>query len=130
MNGKLKREDLIYPELSYKIVGALFEVFNELGYQYQEKYYQRGIGKMFSDLSISFIEQVSEPINFRGKIIGRYIYDFVVDNKIILEIKRGDRFSIQDIRQVPGYLKRSGLKLAILARFSSKGLKYKRIVNL
>lgn len=132
MNGKkieLKRKDLFYPELSYKIVGVLFSVFNELGYQYQEKYYQRAVARCFADLGISFKEQLSAPIEFRGKQIGRYIFDFLVDDKIILEIKRGDGFSIVDIRQVLGYLKKSDLKLGILARFSSHGLKFKRIIN-
>ena len=126
---ELKRKDLVYPDLSYKIIGALFDVFNELGYQYQEKYYQRGIKQLLASLEIPFQEQVVVPLEFKGKVIGRYIFDFMIDNKIILEIKRGDRFSISDIRQVLGYLKRSDLKLGILARFSSSGLRYKRIIN-
>lgn len=126
---ELKRKDLLYPELSYKIVGVLFSVFNELGYQYQEKYYQRVVARCLGDLGISFKEQLSSPIEFRGQLIGRYIFDFLVDDKIILEIKRGDGFSITDIRQVLGYLKKSGLKLGILDRFSSRGLKFKRIIN-
>lgn len=126
---ELKRKDLLYPELSYKIVGVLFSVFNELGYQYQEKYYQRAIARYLDDLGISFKEQLSAPIEFRGRSIGRYVFDFLVDDKIILEIKRGDGFSITDIRQVLGYLKKSDLKLGILARFSSRGLKFKRIIN-
>ncbi len=130
MNNNLQRTDLIYPELSYKIIGVLFDVFNELGYQYQEKYYQRAMGQAFKDLGISFKEQVSSSIEFKGNFIGRYIYDFLVDNKIIIEIKRGDRFSVNDIRQLSAYLKREGLMLGILARFSSKSLKFKRIINL
>ncbi len=130
MNNNLQRKDLIYPELSYKIVGILFEVFNELGYQYQEKYYQRAIGQAFKNLGVPFKEQVSSSIEFKGNFIGRYIYDFLVDNKVIIEIKRGDRFSVNDIRQLVAYLKKEGLNLGILARFSSKGLKFKRIINL
>ena len=130
MNNNLHRADLIHPELSYKIVGILFDVFNELGYQYQEKYYQRAMGQAFKNLGIPFKEQVSSSIEFKGNFIGRYIYDFLIDNKIIIEIKRGDRFSVSDIRQLLAYLKREELALGILARFSSKGLKFKRIINL
>ena len=43
----MQRDDILYPELSYQIIGALFEVFNELGYQYQEKYYQRALKECF-----------------------------------------------------------------------------------
>ncbi len=122
--------DLIYPDLSYKIIGSLFEVFNELGYSYRETYYQRAIAKLFGKLGIKFQEQVNFPIKFKQEIIGRGICDFLIENKIILEIKRGDRFSIQDIQQLFGYLKARSLKLGILARFSSRGLKFKRILNL
>ncbi len=121
--------DLVYPELSYRITGILFDVFNKLGYQYQEKYYQRSIGHLLRKLTIPFKEQVYAPIEFDGKTIGGYFYDFLVDDKIILEIKRGDRFSRSDIGQILAYLKRANIKLGILARFSSKGLKFKRVIN-
>ncbi len=125
----VQRKDLLYPELSYQVVGVLFEVFSELGYKYQEKYYQRAVSKELSKLGIPFKEQVASPLEYKGQTIGRYIFDFLIDDRIVLEIKRGDYFSIKDIRQVLAYLNKSGLKLAIIARFSSKGLKFKRIVN-
>ena len=125
----LKRSDLIYPELSYQIVGVLFTVFNALGYGYREKYYQRAIREELTRLKVSFQEQVSFAVLFKGKMIGRQAFDFLIDKKIVLEIKRGDFFSKTDIVQTTGYLKTANLKLAILARFSSKGLKFKRILN-
>lgn len=130
MKKSIQRHDLIYPELSYRIVGVLFSVFNELGYGYKEQYYQRAIAKELKEFGIPFQEQIVYPIKFKGSIIGKHIFDFLIDNKIILEIKRGDRFSSRDIVQTTGYLRTSNLKLAILARFSSRGLKAKRILNL
>ncbi len=124
-----KRQDLVYPELSYQIVGVLFSVFNSLGYGYKEKYYQRAIAEELKIITIPFKEQVPALINFRGKAIGKHFFDFLIDRKIILEIKQGDRLSRSDIAQVLGYLKTSELKLGILARFSRKGLIFKRIVN-
>ncbi|MGD0977077.1 MAG: GxxExxY protein [Minisyncoccia bacterium] len=127
---ELKRKDLILPELSYKIIGVLFDVFNYLGYEYREKYYQRAIAKAFKEIRVNFKEQVYSPIEYKGENIGGYFFDFLVENKIILEIKRGDNFSSNDISQILSYLKKSKLQLGILARFSSKGLKYRRIVNI
>lgn len=123
------RKDILYPELSYKIVGILFDVSNELGYQYQERYYQRAIREDLKRSGISFREQVVQPLVYKSKSIGRYYFDFVIDDKVVLEIKRGDAFSPRDIRQIVAYLESSGLKLGLLARFSSKGLKYKRIIK-
>lgn len=127
---ELRRKDLIYPELSYQITGALFEVFEALGYRYKELHYQRALAKVLKETNIPFKEQVSTPVMFRGEVIGRYIFDFLIDNKIVLEIKRGDNFQHEDIQQVVNYLKSANIKLGILARFSSKGVKTKRILNL
>jgi GxxExxY protein len=55
--------------------------------------------------------------------------DFIIDEKIVLEIKQGDRFHKNDFEQVYNYLKSTGLKLGILARFSKSGVKFKRVVN-
>lgn len=127
---EVRRRDLLYPELSYKVIGICFEVFNELGYKYQEKYYQRAISQSLRILNIPFQEQVRFPLKFKEKNIGEYILDFVINDKIALEIKRGDYFSSSNINQLLGYLKATKLKLGILVRFSSKGLKFKRIINL
>ncbi|MEW5805184.1 MAG: GxxExxY protein [Patescibacteria group bacterium] len=122
--------DLVYPELSYKIVGILFTVFNELGYGYQEKYYQKAIAKVLGDNKIYFREQVYLPLEFNGEGIGNYYLDFLIENKLILEIKRGDRFLKRNIEQVYSYLKRSNLRLGIIANFTKQGLRFKRIVNI
>lgn len=128
--GKVQRDDLIFPDLSYKLVGILFDVFNTLGFGYKEIYYQRAIGESFRRLGVDFKEQVSDSLLFKGKRIGDHRFDFLVDNKIIIEIKRGDYFSRSHISQLHGYLLSSGLKLGLLVYFSSKGLKFKRIVNI
>ena len=122
--------ELVYPELSYKIIGILFNVFNELGYGYQEKYYQRATAQALKENGIKFEEQDSAPLEFRSKIIGRYFVDLLIDDKVVLEIKRGDRFLKTNINQVYAYLKRFNLKLGILVNFTNSGLKFKRIVNI
>lgn len=123
-------DKIIYKELSYKIVGILFEVYNNLGYGYQEKYYVKAIAKCFEDASINFRQQAPYNISFHGEIIGRYYLDFLVDNKIVLEIKKGNYFSKQNMDQVKAYLKVTGMKLAILANFTSSGVKFLRVLNL
>lgn len=125
----LKRKDLLYPELSYKIIGILFEIHNSLGYGYKEKYYQNAISCSFKQCKLSFKEQVPARIKFKNEIIGKIFFDFLIENKIILEIKKTDRFSKKEIEQIHGYLKTTGLKLGILAHFTKEGVRYKRILN-
>ena len=126
---KILKEDLLYPELSYQIVGILFEVSNAMGIGFQEKYYQKAIAALLKKLGIKFKEQVVVELKINNEVVGKGIIDFIIDEKIILEIKKGDRFLKQNIDQVFGYLKMSDLKLGILANFTSKGLIFKRIVN-
>lgn len=126
----LKRKDLVYPELSYKLIGILFEVWNELGYGYQEKHYQKAIAKALKDVGFKFKEQVPIKIKYKSQAIGTYFLDFLIEDKIVLEIKRREYFSKGNIRQVYAYLKATGLRLGIIANFTSKGLKFKRVVNL
>jgi len=127
MRNKIK---VVYPELSYKIVGILFEVYNQLGPGYQEKYYQRAIEAAFKTNKLTFKKQLSLDINFNDVKIGKYFLDFLVEDKIVLEIKKGNYFPKKNIEQVYAYLKLTGLKLAILANFTSNGIKFRRILNL
>ena len=127
---KVIKEDLLYPEFSYQIIGILFEVYNTLGYGYQEKYYQKAIAALLKTSKIDFKEQVLVEIKIGGRIIAKGFADFIIDEKVILEIKKGDSFRKNNIDQVYSYLKMTGLQLGILANFTSKGLLYKRIVNI
>ena len=130
MQGGLKTDKIIYPELSYKIIGILFEVSNIIGPGFKEKHFQRAIEVAFNKYKIRFLRECPFRLRYHGKIIGRYYMDFVVEDRIVLEIKRGDYFSRQNIHQLKGYLEATGLKLGILANFTSSGLRYKRIINL
>ena len=124
-----KYNKVIHKDLSYKIVGVLFDVYNDLGYGYQEKYYDRAVGKYFLAAKLKFKRQVPFKIAAKGDVVGRYYLDFIVEDKIVLEIKRGNYFSKRNIEQVKGYLKVTGLKLAILANFTPSGVKFFRVLN-
>ncbi|MFC1571345.1 GxxExxY protein [Candidatus Margulisiibacteriota bacterium] len=121
--------DLIFPELSYKIVGLLFRVFKDLGAGLQEKHYQKAVKHLLEKEDIPFLEQVRFDIELYGNFIGRYYFDFIIDNKIVLELKARSYFYRNDTYQILSYLKKSGLKLGLLARFSSDGVKVKRILK-
>ena len=120
---------LIYPELSYKVVGVLFKVYNQLGGGYQEKYYQQAIKRELFMGQLPFLEQVRTDFNYNGKMIGRYYLDFIIDHKIVLEIKSTPSFTTKDIMQVLNYLKQSGLQLGLIASLNRNNLFYKRILK-
>jgi GxxExxY protein len=130
VTAKLKRNDLIYPELSYQIVGCAYEVFKELGSGCLEKHYQRALKIALDNKSIKNTEQVSYQMNFGGKSIGKIILDFLVEDKVIVEIKKSDKFSETNINQVFNYLKATGLQLALIINFGRTEVKFRRIVNI
>jgi GxxExxY protein len=121
--------NLIHPELSYNIVAALYEVQRNLGGGYQEKYYQKSLAKEFSLRKIKYKEQLPVELKYKNESLGRYFLDFLVEDKIVLEIKSDCKFYSRDIKQVLGYLRAKNLELGILACFSKKGLIYKRILK-
>lgn len=127
---QIRRIDLVEPELSFQIVGALFDVFNALGTGHRETIYQRALSEAFQERGLFVNKEVYAPLRFRNKIIGRWRLDFLVENRIVVEVKRGERIMRPDILQVLEYLKTNNLKLGILANFAPDGLQLKRVVNL
>lgn len=130
MGGGKNNIDLVYPELSYTVVGVLFDVYNALGPGYKEVYYERAVARGLERAGLTYKRQMPYKVTYRGDLIGRCYFDFLVENKIILELKKGDYFSRRGVHQANEYLKASGLLLALLVNFTSNGVRCKRIVNL
>lgn len=124
------RDDLVHKELSYEIVGVLIEVYKQLGSGHREIYYQRGIVEELKRKGLEFKQQVRVKLFYKEISIGVYVVDFVIDDKVVLEIKKDEYFSAQHIKQVNGYLKALNLQLGILANFTKSGVKSRRILNL
>lgn len=122
--------EVAYPELSYKLVGILFDVYNSLGSGHKERYYCNAISTALLNSGINFKKELYVPLFYKEKRVGYYFIDFLIEDKIVLETKAGDRFNKRNIDQILGYLKSSNLKLGILANFTSDGIKFKRILNL
>ncbi len=120
---------LIYPELSYKIVGILFEVHTALGNRYQEKYYQRAVEVKLKMQKIPYQRELKVDLKIDNQKIGKYFLDFLIDSKVLLELKAKPIFTKNDYKQAMAYLKSSDLKLGILANFFGESLEYKRILN-
>lgn len=122
-------KNLVYPELSYKIIGCAFEVFNKVGSGHKESVYQNALKLSFGESGLNFKEQVYYPVTFNGLAVGRNYFDFLVDDKVIVEIKSISRFTKPHFDQALNYLRVSGLKLALLVLFGAEGVTSRRVVN-
>ncbi len=129
---KTNEEDFIYGDLSYKIIGLAYGIFNEIGFVYYEKLYQKALRIIFQKEGVAFKEQVKIPITLKkhNKKVSNCYLDFLVDDKIILELKVGSRFKKENIDQIYSYLVQNDKKLGLLINFSREGVKIKRIVNI
>ncbi len=124
------RGDLIFPDISFKIVGSAFEVFNELGSGHKEKIYQKAMSIQFGSENIPFKEQIYHPLIFKDENLKKNYFDFLVEEKVIVELKRSDYFSRKHFEQLNHYLRISKLQLGLLVSFTSHGVRFKRVVNL
>ena len=104
MQGGVENK-IIYKELSYEIIGVLFEVYNELGYGHPERYYYRAIEKGFKIKGLKCRSQAPYKLVFKGEVAGRYYLDFVIEDRVVLEVKKGGYYAKGNIEQVKGYLK-------------------------
>jgi GxxExxY protein len=111
-------------------MGLAFKVYNDLGFGHRESFYQKALAREFKDNGIRFSEQLRCKLKYKEKELGLYILDFLIFNKIVLEIKQRNFISAKDIKQLYQYLKATKLKLGIIITFTRDGVKYKRVVNL
>ena len=120
---------LLYKEASYKIIGICFDVHNNLGAGFLEIVYKDALEYEFKKAGISFQREVEYKVNFKDFILPHKFYaDFVVFDKIILEVKAINKIADEHIAQSNNYLKVSGNKLALLVNFGNLKLQSKRII--
>lgn len=121
--------DLIYKEESYQIIGKCMEVHNELGHGFLEIVYKYALEILLTQNAICYEREKEYPVYFRGILLRHKFWaDFVVYNKIILELKCVTFLTDEHIAQTINYLKVSGNKLGLLVNFGRGKLEYKRLV--
>lgn len=117
---KKKVKDFLYEDLTYKIRGAIFEVYNNLGSGHKEGVYHRALAKEFERARLTFEEEKSLEVVYKGEKVGNYKPDFVVDGKVIVELKALPVVTHESKKQLAHYLKGAGYKLALLVNFGPK----------
>lgn len=128
-NYKIYKKDLLYPELSFRINGILFQISRDIGGGHKENYYQKAVKIGLQKKGIKFKEQFYVPLKFEGEIVGKYYLDFLIEDKIVLELKRGQFITAHIINQTLQYLSALNLKLGLIVCFTFRGVHIKRIIN-
>lgn len=125
-----KHVDLLYEELSYQIRGAAIEVRKNYGSGHKEILYQRAFAEELSLRKIKYERE--KPIKVHSpkirKVIGSYQPDFIIEDKIIVELKALERLPQNMIDQLYSYLRNSRYELGFLVNFGSDGVDIKRVI--
>lgn len=123
-----KEKKILYKDLSYKIIGLSIEVYNKLGYGFLEKVYENALMVLFKREGIQAKQQTPITVYFEGEMVGEYYADFLVEDKIILELKAVEKIVDTHKSQTLNYLKATGLQLAIILNFGKERFEYERLV--
>jgi GxxExxY protein len=111
---------MLHEEITSEIIKAFYKVYNELGYGFLEKVYERS---MYIELRKSGLEVVSQQkleVFYDGHLVGEYFADLVVEGKVILELKCAEGLSIENEAQLYNYLKAAELEIGLLMNFGKK----------
>jgi GxxExxY protein len=119
---------LLYKELSYRIVGAAQEVHKLLGSGFLESVYEHALAQEFRLRQIPFERQVPLSVMYKDICVGEFRADFVIDGKIILEIKSAASLVPAHGAQALHYLAATGFRLALLINFGARSLQFRRII--
>jgi len=122
-------KNIIYPELSYTICGFFFSIHKKLGRYRNEKQYGDAFEELLKENRIKYTREKSVDPSFAGEKNRRNIPDFIVDDKIVIEIKSKDFITKEDYFQMQRYLQSCGKKLGLIVNFRQKHLYPKRILN-
>jgi GxxExxY protein len=118
-----------YSEETSLIIGCAMEVHKILGNGFQEVIYQRALAAEFKIQGINFKREVEMDIYYKGKKIGARRVDFLIEDKISLEIKALIKLEDVHLAQAINYLEAYNLEVGLLVNFGSKSLDFKRVMN-
>ncbi len=121
-------KDYPHSDLTEQIIGAAFEVHNELGWGFLEKVYENALLAELRDRKMEVIAQPEIPVRYKGKTIGVYNGDLLVARSVLVEIKALSALNSVHEQQILHYLKATGIKVGLLLNFGTQRLQIKRLI--
>ena len=116
-----------HKELTYKIIGVFFDVYNELGHGFFESVYQRALELALKSAELEVRSYVKIPVWFRGQCVGQFEGDMLVENSILLELKVARILDRAHQAQLLNYLRATDIEVGVLLNFGLKP-EFKRLV--
>ena len=120
--------NIIYHDLSYQIMGAIFEVHKKLGPGFLESVYKKALLQELTSRGMKVDEEKVFALIYKGKKVGTHRLDLIVEDRVVVELKTVERFASHHTAQLLSYLKASGHRLGILVNSSKAKAESRRVV--
>jgi GxxExxY protein len=108
---------LLHAELTEKVIGIFYDVYNELGYGFLESVYENGLSLALSEAGLTVARQKLIDVWYRGTKIGEFRADMIVNNVLLLELKTATTIDHSFEKQTKNYLKATDLEVALILNF-------------
>ena len=118
---------LQHGDLTEKIIGVFYDVYNELGYGFLESVYEESLVIALSEASLTVERQLAIPVWFRGREVGQFRGDILVEGKVLLELKSTRILEAAHEAQLLHYLKSTEIEVGLLLNFGSRP-QFRRLV--
>lgn len=111
---------MLYEELTGKIIGAFYQVYNDLGYGFLEKVYENALAHKLRQAGLTVQQQHPIRVYYEGLIVGDFYADMLIDERVILELKTAEAIAPAFQAQLINYLKATPIELGLLLNFGPK----------
>lgn len=118
-----------YSDITEKIIGCAFRVHNYLGFGFTENIYQRSLQVEFEKEKMQFFREYEIPVIYEKIEVGFRRVDFLVEDKVVVEIKAVVEITDRELAQTLNYLKAFKREIALIINFGEESLKFKRLIN-
>ena len=123
------KKEYKYSDITSKIIGCAMKVHNTLGNGFQEVVYQRCLSIEMEKQGLKFVRELEIPIYYEGHDVGTRRVDFLVDDKIMVELKAISQLDVIHVAQGLNYLEAYKLEIGLLLNFGSNKLEFKRLIK-
>jgi GxxExxY protein len=127
MRTMAKKVEAPHEDITYHIIGAAMAVHRRMGPGQKEDVYQRALEAELAEVGLSFEAQRNLEVFDEGRLVGYYIPDFIVEDKVIVEIKAFATVNRKYLGQVITYLNHTGLAVGLLINFGERSLRPRRV---
>jgi GxxExxY protein len=124
----MSADKLQFSKLTEQVIGAFYDVANELGFGFLESVYQRAMLIRLRELSLKVEAEVAVPVFYHGEQIGDFRADLIVEDVVLLELKAAEKLVAAHQAQTLHYLKATDFEVALLMNFGATKPEFKRLI--